>query len=98
MSDLVTAIMFIVFLLFVAIVPLIIVFGENLLKAKSFASRVAGWIIIVASIIAIASFVISIIATFEVQSGIALALGLVSAPIISWGGVVIAKILSKQNK
>ena len=80
-----------------AIAPLIVTFGANLLK-KSRAHRIAGKIIIATSIIAIASFVISIIATFEVQSGIALVLGLVSAPIISWGGAVIAKILSKQSK
>ena len=75
-----------------AIAPLIIVFGANLLK-KSRAHRVAGKIIIATSIIAIASFVISIIVTFGAQSGIPLALGLVIAPIISWGGAILAGIV-----
>ena len=75
-----------------AIAPLIIVFGANLLK-KSRAHRIAGKIIIIFSTIAIASFIIGIIATFEAQSGIALILGLVGAQIISWGGVVIALIV-----
>lgn len=97
MSEFVSAIMFIIALSFIAIVPLFIVFVGNLLN-KSRAHRIAWRIIIATFIIAIALFIIGIIATFEVQSGIALALGLVSAFIISWGGVIIARKLSKQNE
>ena len=75
-----------------AIAPLFIVFGANLLK-KSRAHRIAGKIIIATSIIAIASFVIGIIATFGAQSGIPLALSLVGAPVISWSGAFIAWIV-----
>ena len=90
--SLIQTILFIVIIaisLLCAIAPLIIVFGANLLK-KSRAHRIAGRIIIATSAIAIASFVIGIIATFTIPSGIALILGLVSASIISWGGAIIA--------